>query len=82
MWFNGTIDEVRIYDRALSQEEITRLYKMGGSKVEASQTSKLTDGLVGSWSFDDPDIYGTTVVDRSGQGNNGTITNGPTKNDW
>ena len=25
-WFNGTIDEVRIYNRALSEEEIKRLY--------------------------------------------------------
>jgi hypothetical protein len=28
-WFDGKIDDVRIYDRALSESEIKRLYKMG-----------------------------------------------------
>jgi len=28
-WFTGKIDDVRIYNRALSAEEITRLYDMG-----------------------------------------------------
>ena len=28
-FFNGTIDDVRIYDRALSAEEIERLYQSG-----------------------------------------------------
>lgn len=27
--FNGSIDEVRIYNRALSEDEVTRLYQMG-----------------------------------------------------
>ncbi|MHC4759646.1 MAG: LamG domain-containing protein, partial [Planctomycetota bacterium] len=29
-WFNGRIDDVRIYDRALSTAEITKLYRSGG----------------------------------------------------
>lgn len=33
-------------------------------------------GLVGHWTFDDGS--GTTATDRSGNGNNGTLTNGPT----
>lgn len=33
--FTGTIDEVRIYDRALSQEEITKLYNEGKTKINA-----------------------------------------------
>ena len=37
----------------------------------------LTQGLVGSWSFNGPDMSGNTATDRSGQGNNGTLTNGP-----
>lgn len=35
-------------------------------------------GLVGYWSFNGPDLSGTTAFDRSGKGNNGTLTNGPT----
>ena len=30
-FFEGLIDDVRIYNRALSAEEITRLYELGGT---------------------------------------------------
>src|SRR3989344_2227598 len=75
--FNGLIDEVRVYNRALSAAEIQALYKSGAAKINASQNSKLTNGLVGMWSFNGPDLTTTTAYDRSGQGNNGTLTNGP-----
>jgi len=39
----------------------------------------LNSGLVGYWSFDGKDITGVTTYDRSGQGNNGTLTNGPVR---
>jgi hypothetical protein len=77
-YYPGLIDEVRIYNRALSADEVKRLYNITKPKVNASQTNKLTDGLVGMWSFDGPDMAGVTAYDRSGQGNNGTLTNGPT----
>ena len=47
--------------------------------LNSSQNSKLTNGLVGMWSFNGPDMSGVTAYDRSGQGNNGTITNGPSR---
>src|SRR5262249_1397035 len=60
--------------------EVKRLYNMGGTlHLASSQNTKLTNGLVGLWSFDQADIAGTTAYDRSGQGNNGTLTNGPTR---
>jgi len=72
----GDIDEVRVYNRALSATEVANLY--GASKkimkVNTSQNLKLTTGLVGMWSFNGPDISGATALDRSGQGNNGTIS--------
>lgn len=34
-------------------------------------------GLVGYWSFDSGDVSGTTVLDQSGDGNNGTTANDP-----
>ncbi len=34
-------------------------------------------GLVGYWSFDSGDVSGTTVLDQSGSGNNGTTVNSP-----
>lgn len=72
--FNGSLDEVRIYDRALSAAEIAGLYEVTATRANASQNSQLTDGLVGMWSFNGPDISGTTAYDRSGQGNNGTLS--------
>jgi len=40
--YNGTIDEVRIYNRALSQDEITALYNLDASKYITNYTS-ITD---------------------------------------
>jgi len=73
-FFSGLIDEVRVYNRALSADEIKKLYTLGSAKINSSQDSKVTSGLVGLWSFDGNDMYGTTAIDRSGQNNNGTLT--------
>ena len=79
--FDGLIDDVRIYNRALSASEINRLYQQAQSKYNASKTDSLTKGLVGYWTFDGADIgsSGTIAKDRSGNNNNGTLTNGPTR---
>lgn len=77
--FNGQIDEVRIYNRALSESEIETLYESGQAKLNSSQTNRLSDDLVGMWSFDGPDISGTTAYDRSGHDNHGTLLGGPQK---
>jgi len=79
----GRIDDVRIYNRALSVSEIKQLYNMGGSKLATSQTNTagtLKDGLVGYWTFDGKDTPWTsataaTTLDKSGNGNTGTLTN-------
>ncbi len=77
-FWSGQIDDVRIYNRALSPSEVKRLYNMGGTlHVGASQNQKITNGLVGLWSFDQADIAGVKAYDRSGNGNDGTLTNGP-----
>jgi hypothetical protein len=77
--FPGTIDEVRMYTRAITNDEIKRLYNEGASVVNTSQTSKLTSGLVGYWTFDGQDMSkggsNTWAIDRSGQGNNGRLMN-------
>ncbi len=77
--FAGSIDEVRVYSRALSATEIADLYtESAHTTINDSRNGILTNGLVGQWSFNGPDVSGTTAYDRSGQGNNGTLTNGPT----
>ena len=75
----GPIDEVRIYNRALSTSEINQLYRLGGQKVAKASTpvGTLVDGLKGWWTFDgaDTDWNTNTVTDKSGNGNTGTLTN-------
>ena len=75
----GSIDGVRIYNRALSPDEIRRLYKIGATfKINVpSNTGTLKDGLVGYWSFDGPDMAQNassvlTTYDRIGNNNHGT----------
>jgi len=79
-YWNGSIDEARIYNRALAAAEVKELYNQGaGLMVAKTQDDKITTGLVGYWPFNGPDIYenGTVAADKSGNGNNGTLTNGP-----
>jgi len=64
--FKGIIDEVRIYNRALSATEIQEHYN--GTFTDES-------GLVGLWHFDEGS--GTNATDASGNGNNGTLINNP-----
>ncbi len=73
LYFYGSIDDVRVYSRALSTAEIQKLYNSTSLRLGANQSSQLTSGMVGYWSFNGQDISGTTAYDRSGQGNNGTI---------
>jgi len=61
--FNGLLDDVRIYDRALSADEI-------------SQLAAAPDvGPVAHWKLDDG--AGTIAVDSSGNGNDGVLMGDP-----
>ncbi len=73
--FNGAIDDVRIYNRALSANETTQLYALGQVNVAHSNTTSSAGGLVGYWTFDGPKINWATgaVADSSGQGNTGQL---------
>ena len=75
--FNGSIDEVRIYNRALSAAEVAGLYSTGLAKINTSPRGQLTNGLVGYWTFDGPDLSFVTnlATDVSGNGNHGRLTN-------
>lgn len=87
-FINGFLDDVRIYNRVLSADEVRRLYYISsGSYINKSQTasttpstvSSLSSGLVGHWTFDGPDTAWSsdtagTVIDKSGNGNTGTLT--------
>jgi hypothetical protein len=77
------LDEIRIYNRVLSTSEITRLYNFGSGKINSSQNTRLTGGLLGLWSFNgaDYDAASTTaeVLDRSGNNRNSNAINGPSQ---
>lgn len=61
-WFNGKIDDVRIWNRALSLEEITDCYIGTAPR----------NGLVAEWLMNEGS--GSTIYDTSVNSNNGTIT--------
>jgi len=64
--FNGSIDETRIYNKALTAEEIYQLYSIGRvAKAASPKTPAPKGGLVGHWGLDG------TVADQAGS-NNGT----------
>ena len=79
--FSGLIDDVRVYNRALSGDEIKRLYKIGATlKIgETISNDSLKKGLVGHWSFDGPTVISnanqTYAEDSSGQNNRGQLMN-------
>lgn len=63
-WFDGYIDEVRVYNRVLSAQEVTQLYNWA-------------PGPVGYWKLDERSAT-EAMVDASGNGYNGTYVGSPT----
>jgi hypothetical protein len=74
-YFNGSIDDVRVYNRALSAYEVTQLYQSGQAVIARSQPSFINNGLVGNWTMNGNDFTYSNgqFADRSGQGNSGTV---------
>lgn len=66
-YFNGLLDEARVWSYARSQAEIQTAMN---SELSLPQT-----GLLGYWKLND--ASGSTATDSSGSGINGTLTNGP-----
>ena len=83
--FNGSMDDMRVYNRALSATEITALYQYGQTKINSSQTAvpssknNLKNGLVGWWTMDGQDTNATQILDKSGNYNTSTLISGVTK---
>lgn len=74
-YFNGSIDEVLIFNRSLSSDEISQLYNSGNGLYANTSIAPFNDGLVAGYHFDEG--TGTTAYDITGR-NNGTLVNGPT----
>jgi hypothetical protein len=78
---SGQVDDIKIYQRALTATELAYLYKAEQEthavSVSKGQESGLRNGLVGWWTFDGKNINNSTSTDSSLQGNDGTLTNSP-----
>ncbi len=76
----GLIDEVRIYNRALSAAEVQEQYRAGAAemRVDTSITKAgPQSGLVGNWTFNGPDVnnVANAAYDRSSSYATGTMVN-------
>ena len=81
LYFGGLIDEVAVFNTALSASQVTNIYKgeaNGGSGGTNGVPGDLnTFNPVGWWRMGDKDNgTGTIVTDQGTEGNNGTLTNG------
>ncbi len=70
--FDGTIDDVRIYDRALSSKEVAELWKLERSS-RVTDNDRLQSSLVGWWPLHETDS--STASDLSGHSNGGQLGN-------
>jgi len=80
---NGSIDDLRIYNRQLSVAEIQTLYQTGGGVTRISSQAVAdqggTSGLLLHWTFNGADMSSTNALDVTGNGNTGTLVNNPKK---
>ena len=78
-YWNGKIDALNVYQKELTQSEITELYNSGNGK-QITATPIVQSGLVLNLDASRSSSYtgtGTTWTDISGNSNNGTLVNGP-----
>ncbi len=75
---DGLIDEMSIWDEALTSTEITAIYNSGTPINLASDSGNYASSanLVGWWRFEEN--TGTSIADSSTNSNTATLTNGPT----
>jgi hypothetical protein len=79
---NCVLDELRIYNRVLTGNELASLSRTGAVRFTSNsktltQGSSLENSLVGLWTFDGQDAT-DRIYDRSGNNNHGYVFNGAT----
>ena len=73
--FNGNLDDVRLYKRALTASEVADLYSQSAPKfiLGAKRLDPIDKtGLVAHWTFDNKDCNATRCLDKSTAGNDAT----------
>ena len=68
-YFIGAIWDVRIYEQALSAAQVLALYQ--------AVTPPPPSGPAAEWTLTQASVSGATEADASGNGNSGTVINGP-----
>ena len=74
LW-DGRLDEIAIYNRALSPTEVSEHQQAGSSVVSGYPESVLADGPAGYWRLGESS--GTGAADSSGNGNDGAYVGSP-----
>jgi hypothetical protein len=69
--FNGTLDDVQLYYRVLNEQQIQAVLAGYPNSLEPD----VEGGLIGWWKLDDG--TGTTAIDSSDNGNDGTLRGNP-----
>ena len=67
-FFTGRMQDVRVYDRVLTANEVAFIHSRGSSGDDPTNTN-----LLANWTFEEGS--GTTINDVSGNGNHGTANN-------
>ena len=73
-YFNGSIDELDIFNRAISDSEVDELYNNDNGLYGSTAWGPTASGLVAGYHFDEDG--GNTISDYSGHGYDGTLYNG------
>ena len=76
-FFKGLIDDVRVYDHALSATAITSDMQHPVTAATSQSQTTVSADLVAAYNFDEPS--GETVRDASGLGNDGVASGGPAR---
>ena len=76
-YFNGLIDDVRMYNRALTANDVMTLFSqgLGNSQGGGTTSGDYTSNLLGHWKLDEN--TGPTVYDSGSGGNNLTVFSEP-----
>ena len=81
-YYRGQIDEVAVWNEALSANEVSALYNSGTGLDASSNSGDYTSSsnLVGYFKMNEGS--GTTIYDSSGNGSSGTLDNMNASSDW
>ena len=64
--FTGIVDDVRLYNHAISSDQVKQLYFQSGSNATKRDISPINKGLIGHWTFDNT-LEDSSPIKNTGQ---------------